>query len=198
MIQILQPASIDYGGINGEEVASLETRLDGYLREQFMNWRRQHTGSYTVFNRYCTQIIKQLLPKLEYHSAINGARNQQQPPSTLLRQFEEDFIRECDEIYSIHKVVIYFPMNLISNHHPCTFFPDHKLSNQYIVSGIRTNFPSNLLYRNSFSTFRCSKFSGIYHCNLRPSLSLQCLLDLDLYRSFSSKIDTRLKTVFFK
>lgn len=77
-----------------------EIKLETYLREQFMNWRRQNIGSFTSFNRFCNQIVKTILPEMERHSVLKG----HQYFTGQLTEIEKKIINELNPIYDVHKV----------------------------------------------------------------------------------------------
>ncbi|XP_047410349.1 protein CC2D2B [Sciurus carolinensis] len=61
-IQSIQPEEIIYSDTNKSMVEDLKNRIERTLKCKIMEWRPKHP---TRWNRQCTSILRQLLPKLE-------------------------------------------------------------------------------------------------------------------------------------
>lgn len=83
-----------------EQAKKFEIKLETYLREQFMNWRRQNIDSFTSFNRFCNQIVKTILPEMERHSILKGHHYF----TGQLTEIEKKILNELNPIYDVHKV----------------------------------------------------------------------------------------------
>ncbi|KAH9516236.1 Coiled-coil and C2 domain-containing protein 2A [Dermatophagoides farinae] len=107
----IQPQTINYGSIRSDWAKLFEIKVETYLREQFMSWRRHQTGSYTQFNRFCMQIIKQLLPELERHTVlIDGNRSY----SSKLAELEDLIQRNLKQILDVYEMISY-PLNIVGH-----------------------------------------------------------------------------------
>lgn len=63
---------------------SLSVRIDKILREKIMEWRPRHP---TRWNRYCTSILKQFLPKLEQSGGRDVAEGHRHELQSLLGDY---------------------------------------------------------------------------------------------------------------
>ncbi|XP_053438825.1 protein CC2D2B-like isoform X2 [Nycticebus coucang] len=61
-VQSIQPEEINYTETNKAMVEDLKNRIERTLKCKMMEWRPQHP---TRWNRQCTSILRQILPKLE-------------------------------------------------------------------------------------------------------------------------------------
>uniref|UniRef100_H0XWW8 Coiled-coil and C2 domain containing 2B n=1 Tax=Otolemur garnettii TaxID=30611 RepID=H0XWW8_OTOGA len=61
-VQSIQPEEINYTETNKAMVEDLKNRIERTLKCKMMEWRSQHP---TRWNRQCTSILRQILPKLE-------------------------------------------------------------------------------------------------------------------------------------
>ena len=88
-------------------MANLESRLENYLRDQLMNWRRAQAATFTPFNRYCTQIVRRILPQLELHASLSSTSGSLYSQSQQVISIEEALLQNLDEIGAVHSVVGY-------------------------------------------------------------------------------------------
>ncbi|XP_038171998.1 protein CC2D2B [Arvicola amphibius] len=63
--QSVQPEEIIYSDTNKSMVEDLKSRLERALKCKMMEWRPKHP---TRWNRQCTSVLRQILPKLEFYS----------------------------------------------------------------------------------------------------------------------------------
>ncbi|XP_071836357.1 coiled-coil and C2 domain-containing protein 2A-like [Apostichopus japonicus] len=62
----IQPPELVYHETDAEFVAELQDKIEKKLRDCVMDWRTRHI---TRWNRYCTQIFRQILKKLEHNES---------------------------------------------------------------------------------------------------------------------------------
>ncbi|XP_076419193.1 protein CC2D2B isoform X2 [Peromyscus maniculatus bairdii] len=63
--QSVQPEEIVYSDTNKSMVEDLKSRLERTLKCKMMEWRPKHP---TRWNRQCTSVLRQILPKLEFYT----------------------------------------------------------------------------------------------------------------------------------
>lgn len=99
---------IDYSrSVDSMAASNLETRLENYLREQLMAWRRQQAVTFTAFNRYCTQVIRRILPQLETHACLAATSGSVYSQQQQVAAIEEALLQELAEVHSVHSIVGY-------------------------------------------------------------------------------------------
>ncbi|KAK2907561.1 coiled-coil and C2 domain-containing protein 2A isoform X2 [Channa argus] len=77
----VQPDELLYRRIDKAAAAQLQDRIEKILKEKFMEWRPRHP---TRWNRYCTTILKQFLPKLELSGGRDVAEGHRHELQSLL------------------------------------------------------------------------------------------------------------------
>nr|XP_018907512.1 PREDICTED: coiled-coil and C2 domain-containing protein 2A [Bemisia tabaci] len=95
----IQPAVIDYPVTPDREVLSLQEKVETLLRDAIMKWRSTNK---TIWNRYCTAMLRKLLPSLE-QASWTGSSNKQMSAA--------DLIQELQHILASHKMCG-FPINM--------------------------------------------------------------------------------------
>ncbi|KAK2835891.1 hypothetical protein Q5P01_016375 [Channa striata] len=77
----VQPEELLYRHTDKAAAAQLQDRIEKILREKIMEWRPRHP---TRWNRYCTTILKQFLPKLELSGGRDVAEGHRHELQSLL------------------------------------------------------------------------------------------------------------------
>lgn len=78
-----------------------------------MAWRRgAQSATFTPFNRYCTQIVRRALPRLEVHACLasnsgSGSSSRHATQQQQIIALEEALLSELDEITTVHHLVGY-------------------------------------------------------------------------------------------
>nr|XP_046248250.1 coiled-coil and C2 domain-containing protein 2A isoform X2 [Scatophagus argus] len=77
----VQPEDLIYQPTDKAAAAELQDRIEKILKEKIMEWRPRHP---TRWNRYCTTILKQFLPKLELNRGRDVAEGHRHELQSLL------------------------------------------------------------------------------------------------------------------
>lgn len=93
--------------VDNMAATNLESRLENYLREQLMSWRRQQAVTFTAFNRYCTQVIRRILPQLETHACLAATSGSMYSQAQQVAAIEEALFEELAQVHSVHSIVGY-------------------------------------------------------------------------------------------